>query len=42
MGMTPDIATCIYYTGIDPFTKREVYVARHSPAICATASSSGH
>lgn len=23
-----DIATCIYYTGIDPFTKQEVYVAR--------------
>jgi uncharacterized radical SAM protein YgiQ len=23
-----DIATCIYYTGIDPFTKEEVYVAR--------------
>jgi uncharacterized radical SAM protein YgiQ len=24
-----DIATCMYYTGLDPFTKREVYVARH-------------
>jgi len=24
-----DIATCMYYTGIDPFTKKEVYVARH-------------
>jgi ligand-binding SRPBCC domain-containing protein len=24
-----DIATCMYYTGIDPFTKQEVYVARH-------------
>jgi uncharacterized radical SAM protein YgiQ len=23
-----DIATCIYYTGMDPFTKQEVYVAR--------------
>jgi uncharacterized radical SAM protein YgiQ len=23
-----DIATCMYYTGIDPFTKKEVYVAR--------------
>ena len=23
-----DIATCIYYTGIDPFTKQAVYVAR--------------
>jgi hypothetical protein len=24
-----DVATCIYYTGIDPFTKKQVYVARH-------------
>jgi hypothetical protein len=24
-----DVATCMYYTGIDPFTKQEVYVARH-------------
>jgi uncharacterized radical SAM protein YgiQ len=24
-----DIATCMYYTGLDPFTKKEVYVARH-------------
>jgi len=24
-----DIATCMYYTGIDPFSKQEVYVARH-------------
>jgi uncharacterized radical SAM protein YgiQ len=24
-----DIATCMYYTGIDPFTKQQVYVARH-------------
>jgi hypothetical protein len=23
-----DIATCIYYTGIDPFTRNEVYVAK--------------
>jgi uncharacterized radical SAM protein YgiQ len=23
-----DIATCMYYTGIDPFTKEEVYVAK--------------
>jgi uncharacterized radical SAM protein YgiQ len=23
-----DIATCMYYTGLDPFTKKEVYVAR--------------
>ena len=28
MRLTPDIATCMYYTGIDPFTKEEVYVAR--------------
>ncbi|MCI0376049.1 MAG: DUF3362 domain-containing protein [Gemmataceae bacterium] len=25
---TFDVATCMYYTGIDPFTKEEVYVAR--------------
>jgi hypothetical protein len=24
-----DIATCMYYTGIDPFTGQEVHVARH-------------
>jgi hypothetical protein len=24
-----DIATCMYYTGIDPFTKEAVYVARN-------------
>src|SRR5438128_7149800 len=24
-----DIATCLYYTGIDPFTKQQVYVARN-------------
>jgi uncharacterized radical SAM protein YgiQ len=23
-----DIATCMYYTGVDPFTKQEVYVAK--------------
>jgi hypothetical protein len=23
-----DIATCMYYTGIDPFTKQQVYVAK--------------
>jgi hypothetical protein len=23
-----DIATCMYYTGVDPFTKQEVYIAR--------------
>jgi hypothetical protein len=28
MQLTSDIATCIYYTGIDPFTREEVYVAR--------------
>jgi hypothetical protein len=28
MQSTIDIATCIYYTGIDPFTKQEVYVAK--------------
>jgi hypothetical protein len=25
---SPDIATCTYSTGIDPFTKQEVYVTR--------------
>jgi hypothetical protein len=24
-----DVATCMYYTGIDPFSKREVEVAQH-------------
>ncbi len=24
-----DVATCMYYTGIDPFTKQEVFVAKH-------------
>jgi uncharacterized radical SAM protein YgiQ len=24
-----DIATCMYYTGLDPFSKKPVYVARH-------------
>ncbi|MBI1860847.1 MAG: YgiQ family radical SAM protein [Deltaproteobacteria bacterium] len=24
-----DVATCMYYTGIDPFTKKEVKVAKH-------------
>jgi hypothetical protein len=24
-----DIATCMFHTGIDPFTKQEVYVAKH-------------
>ena len=27
--MAPDVATCMYYTGIDPFTKQAVYVAQH-------------
>jgi hypothetical protein len=26
---TQDIATALYYTGIDPFTKKEVHVARN-------------
>ena len=26
--LPPDIATALYYTGIDPFTKKEVYVAK--------------
>ena len=26
--MPTDIATCLYYTGIDPFTKKEVHVAK--------------
>jgi hypothetical protein len=29
MQTAPDIATCMYYTGIDPFTKEQVYVARN-------------
>ncbi len=24
-----DIATCMYYTGLDPFTNQEVHIARH-------------
>src|SRR5205807_4361754 len=24
-----DIATCMYYIGVDPFSKQEVYIARH-------------
>jgi hypothetical protein len=28
MWMAPDVATCLYYTGIDPFTKKEVHVAK--------------
>ena len=29
MRMAPDIATCMYYAGIDPFTKKPVTVARN-------------
>jgi hypothetical protein len=29
MLITIDIATCMYYTGLDPFTEQEVYIARH-------------
>jgi hypothetical protein len=28
MRMAHDVATALYYTGIDPFTKKEVYVAK--------------
>jgi len=28
MHPTQDIATCMYYTGIDPFTKKKVHVAK--------------
>jgi Domain of unknown function (DUF3362) len=28
MQMARDIATCMYYTGIDPFTKKPVHVSR--------------
>src|SRR5436305_11199823 len=28
MQLAPDIATALYYTGIDAFTKKEVYVAK--------------
>jgi hypothetical protein len=27
-GATFDIATCMYYTGLDPFTKKPVYIAK--------------
>jgi radical SAM superfamily enzyme YgiQ (UPF0313 family) len=27
--MTPGMATCMYHTGIDPFSQQEVYVARN-------------
>ena len=29
MRTEPDAATCMYYTGIDPFSKQDVYVARN-------------
>jgi hypothetical protein len=29
MQIARDLAACTYYTGNDPFTKHEVYVARH-------------
>jgi hypothetical protein len=29
MYSTQDIATCMHYTGLDPFTGEEVYTARH-------------
>ena len=29
MRIASDIATCMYYTGLDPFTGQVVYVARH-------------
>src|SRR5881397_3955575 len=29
MQMVRDVATCMFYTGIDPFTKQKVYVAQH-------------
>ena len=35
--MTRNIATCMYYTGLDPFIGQEVYVG----AICAIASCNG-
>lgn len=28
MYVTTDIATCMYYTGIDPLTKQEVFIAK--------------
>ena len=29
MSMAGDVATCMYYTGIDPFTKKPVHVAKN-------------
>jgi hypothetical protein len=31
MRIANDVATCMYYTGLDPFTGEEVYTARHLP-----------
>lgn len=28
MQIARDVATCMYYTGVDPFTKQEVYIAK--------------
>jgi hypothetical protein len=28
-GVPADIATCMFYTGLDPFTKKPVHIARH-------------
>jgi hypothetical protein len=38
MQIAPDIATCMYYTGLDPFTKKEVPIARglHDRPGCST------
>jgi hypothetical protein len=38
MQLTRDVATCLFYTGIDPFTKRPVQVAKkiHLPLRDAT------
>ena len=33
-----DVATAMYHTGIDPFTKNPVFIAK----TCATASCNGH
>jgi hypothetical protein len=28
MQIAPDIAACMFHTGLDPFTEEEVYVAK--------------
>jgi hypothetical protein len=33
MPMAGDIATALYYTGIDPFTKKDVYVGPAEPGL---------